>query len=256
MRQGLPLGLLVFGAFLATATADDAAATRVQQWIHRLETDPVEARHRLMEEIRAEAAPHAQHPPTQSSTRTDLFPVLVAALGNDDKDVRSEAICTLCYMKCPEAFPILEQAFESRHSIVRYYACMGVEWLADFGDLRLRAVAALEKARDRQGEVFDVRLHAASGLAHLGLPQEAKIFLDAFREPYANDALAADWLARMGRKDTIELIIVRLRKAGPLGDYWLTEALKELTGKDFGADATVWQEWVDAHRSELPEQLK
>jgi len=256
MRHLLLFGLLVLGAFLGKATAGDAGEKQIQEWIHRLETDPLEARHKLMAEIRREATPYSGHPPAQSSPRTDLLPVLEAALGNDDDRVQTEAICTLCYMKCRDALPILEKAFESKHPTVRYYACMGVEWLADEADLRLRVVMALEKARYRQDEVFSVRLHAAAALANLGEEQEPKIFLDALRNPRANEALAASVLARMGRKDAIELMIVRLRTAVPSGDHWLGEALKKLTGQELGTDANAWQEWVDAHRSELPEQLK
>jgi hypothetical protein len=124
---------------------------------------------------------------------------------------------------------------------------LGVDWLADVPDLRARAIAGLETARDRQGEAFDVRLHATSALARTGVPQEAKIFLEAIRDPNANAALAATELTRMGRKDAIELMIVRLRTAVPLADHWLGEALKTLTRQELGTDAEAWQEWVDAH---------
>ena len=256
IRHVLLRGVLMVSAFLGTAATGGALEKQVEEWIHRLKTDPIEARKKLIGEIRREAAPRSGHPPKVSSNRIDLFPVLEAALGNDDRHVRTEAICALSYMKCPAAFPILEQAMQSDYGEVRYYACMGIGWLADEGDLRERAVAALERVRDRAGEAFNIRLHATSGLAELGLKQEPEIFVEALRDPRANDSLAATQLARMGRKDTIELMIVRLRTAVPSGDHWLAEALKELTGESLGKDAKAWQQWLDAHRAELPPQLK
>jgi hypothetical protein len=250
------LGVLILGAFLGTATADDAADKRAKELIHKLETEPEEARRKLIAEIRQEAAPRSKHPPVESSTRTDMLPVLEAALGNDDDRVRTEAICALCYMKCKDAFPILEKAFESRDPTVRYYASMGVEWLADEAELRPRVIAALAKACDRPGELLGVRLGAAAALAKIGVKQKADIFLDALRDPHENAALSSGVLADMGRKDAIELMIVRLRTARPSSDHWLAVALKRLTGEDFGKDADAWQKWLDANRSDLPVQIK
>jgi HEAT repeat protein len=253
------LGVSVLGIacqWPSSARAGEASKEQVEAWIHQLQTDPIKERHRLMAFLRAEAAPHATHPPTRSSDRTDLLPVLTAALENDDDRVRTEAICALCYMKCKATFPILEKAFESRHTIVRYYATMGVEWLGDFDDLRPRAVSLFEMVRDREGEDINVRLAATTSLANLGVPQEAKIFIEALRDPRANEALAAGMLNKMGRTDTIELMIARLRTAVPSADHWLTEALAGLTGQNLGTNAKAWQDWLDAHRAEFPEQLK
>jgi hypothetical protein len=88
------------------------------------------------------------------------------------------------------------------------------------------------------------------------VPQDAAIFLQALRDEHANEALAAGALASMGRKDAIELMIRRLRTAVPSSDHWLGEALAKLTGAAFGKSADAWQKWLDANRSELPEQAK
>ena len=133
IRRLLLRGVITLGVFQGTAATGSALEKQVEEWIHRLKTDPIEARQKLIGEIRREAAPGSGHPPKVSSNRTDLFPVLEAALGNDDRHVRTEAICALSYMKCPAAFPILEQALQSDYWEVRYYACMGIGWLADEG---------------------------------------------------------------------------------------------------------------------------
>jgi HEAT repeat protein len=257
MRR-LTLALLVLGALEAVAAGGEAREKRIQEWLARLRTDPVVRRRRLIEEIRAEGTIGlGGHPPKGSSKRTDLLPVLEAALANEDEQVRSEAVLTLAYMKCPDALPVLERALASPHRTVRYYACMGVEWLADFAALRSSCVAALEKARDRKEEDDrNVELHAAAALHGLGVKQEPALFLEALRDPKANEALAAGILADLGRKEAVELIVTRLRTAVPDGDHYLAEALAKLTGASCGKDADAWQKWLDAHRSELPEQAR
>jgi HEAT repeat protein len=256
MRKTLALLALVL--LEAAALAGDAAEKRVQEWIRRLKTDPVERRRKLIEEIREEAeSGTGGHPPSASSNRTDLLPVLESALANDDEEVRSEAICALSYMKCHDAFPVLQRALASPHATVRYYACMGIEWLGDFADIRSSAIAALEKARDRKEEDdFDVKLHAASALRSLGVAQPPDIFIEALRKPKANEALAAEALADMGKKETIGLMIARLRTAVPSSDEYLAEALEKLTGEKLGKDADAWQKWLDENRPKLPEQLR
>src|SRR5581483_3680027 len=218
MRR-LTLALLVLGALEAAAAAGEAREKRVQEWLARLRSDPVLRRRRLIEEIRAEGTiGTGGHPPKGSSKRTDLLPVLEAALADPDKEVRSEAVLTLAYMKCPDALPVLERALASPHTTVRYYACMGVEWLADFATLRSSCVTALETARDREKDA-GVKLHAAAALHKLHVPQEPALFLDALKDEKANEALAAGVLADMGRKDAIALMIARLRGAVPDADH-------------------------------------
>jgi hypothetical protein len=226
LRPVLLVALLCI-ASLGSTIAAEAGKEQIEQWIHQLQTAPVQERSALIAHLRQEAAPHATHPPTRSSDRTDLLPVLQAALDNGDDHVRTEAICALCYMKCKAAFPILEKAFDSPYANVRYYACMGVTWLADFPELRPRALADLHMMRDREGEAAAIRLHATGALAELGLPQDANPFIDALRDPNANAALAADELSKVGRTDTIELMIIRLRTAVPSADHWLAEVLED-----------------------------
>ena len=256
MRHALILGIFALGSFADLATAAVATPERIQTYIRRLTTEPAEERYKLIREIRQEAAPGAKHPPVKSSDRTDLLPVLEAALENDDDRVRTEAICGLCYMKCRDTLPILEWSLESAYPTVRYYACMGLLWLADEPDLRERVSAGLEKAQTRPGEAFGVRLHASASLDELGVKQEDTIFIEALRNPRANAAQAATVLARMRRKDTIELMVVRLKTAVPSTDHWLSLALRDLTGEDFGTNAETWQRWLDVNRAALPEQIK
>jgi HEAT repeat protein len=235
---------------------DVGIPTRNRALIGRLARWPKARRENLARAIReAATAGCGGHPPTASSHRPDLLPVLDAALTNDEQEVRTQAICSLAYMKHKDAFPLLVKAFASEDRTVRYYACMGVEWLADFPALRAPAIRALEAARDRKDEAsFNVRLHAASALASLRVPQGPTIFIEALRNPKANEALAAHALADMGRKEAIELMVKRLETAVPSGDWHLSQCLKQLTGADLGKDAASWRAWLEANRSQLPEQ--
>lgn len=210
-----------------------------------------------MEEIKAEAAPGATHPPKRASDRTDLLPVLDAALANDDAEVRLRAIHSLAYMKCRDALPLLLKSLASEDAQVRYYGVMGLEWLADAPDLRPKIVEALIGARDRKEEDhFDVRLHAAAALVKLGEPQDPGIFIEALKNEHANEALAAGALATLGCKEAIELIVKRLATAVPSSDHWCAVALEKLTGEKFDKDAAKWGAWLEANRAKLPEQAK
>jgi hypothetical protein len=250
-RDGLP----------APSPAKPALDDHARELIEALEKGSVEDRRALAQKIREEADDGCGgDPPTSSSKRTDLLPVLEATLSNTDSDrelsVRVTGVLALCYMKCHDAFPILVKALENDNATARYYACMGIEWLADFPDLRAPAIAALEKARDRKAETdLNVKLHAASALREITKP-DAAIFLQALKDEHANEALAANALADMGRKDSVELMIRRLKTADYADSHYLVEALKKLTGQDFGADAAKWQDWLDANRSSLPEQAR
>lgn len=256
MWRALLLGCFIVATLPFAAAADDSTSERNRSYVRRLFTEPPEARRELMREIGQEATPDRKHPPLVSSDRTDLLPVLAAALENDDDPVRTSAILTLSYMKCREALPILERSLESAHPTVRYYACMGLHWLGEEPDLRERAIAGLKSAQSRRGEAFDIRLHASASLDDLGVSQDSAIFVEALRDPRANAAQAARVLARMRRKETLELMIVRLKTATPSTDHWLHMALKDLTGVDFGTDAETWQRWLEINRLALPEQIK
>lgn len=243
----------------APALADGAAERRVQAWIQRLKTDPVARRRLLLREIRDEACGDAGHPPVRVSDRTDVLPVLAVALDDADEAVREQAIATLCYMKNKEALPLLTRALTSEDAGVRYFACMGLGWLGDDPDARERAVAALRAARDRADEPwFNVRLHAAAALLDLGASREEDValFLTGLRDPAANPALAAAALAQLGHKESVQLMITRLRTAVPSLDHHLSLALKVLTGQDHGKNAEAWQRWLDANRASLPEQVQ
>lgn len=256
MWRALLFGFFIVGTLSTAAVADDSTAERNKSYVRRLVTEPPEARRSLMREIGQQATPERKHPPLVSSDRTDLLPVLAAALENDDEQVRESAILTLSYMKCRDALPILDRSLESRYPTVRYYACMGLHWLGEEPDLRERVIAGLQSAQARRGEAFDIRLQASASLDDLGVKQDSAIFVEALRDPRANAAQAAKVLARMRRKETLELMITRLKTATPSTDHWLHMALKDLTGVDFGTDADTWQRWLEINRLALPEQIK
>lgn len=283
------LGLALFQ--VAAAFAGDAADKRNAEWIRSLESDPVASRRRLIHEIRAEAEANSGesggelgNEPGGTTNRPDLIPVLEVGLSDEDEQVRSDSIGALKYMRHPKAYPVLLRALESPHGTVRFFAVDAISWLGDLGpvgsrapstrgrpagiapvaspeelaELRTKVIATLVKVRDKPdpGEP-DIPLCAAAELVRLGAPTDPALFVQTLREKSALSICAALALVELGRKDTIELMISALRTAQPSRDHWITQGLKKLTGeKGIGIDADAWQKWLDAHRGELPEQVK
>jgi hypothetical protein len=264
-KEGSPMRtlLLTLALFVtlapAPAFADGAVERRIQGWLERLETDPPSRRLRLLREIREEVCGSgAGHPPKRVSERTEVLPVIAVALRDEDKEVRTQAVLTLCYMKNKATLPLLTSALTNEEGIVRYYACMGLEWIGDDPDVREPAIAALRAARDRADEPkLNVRVHAAAALVTLGASREEDValFLQALRDPEANGSIAAHALAQLGRKEAVQLMIARVRTAF-YDRYHASVALKALTGEDHGEDAEAWQRWLDANRASLPEQAQ
>jgi HEAT repeat protein len=255
------LVLLALGVLEAAALGGDAADRRVKDWIERLRSEPVAARRFLVHAIRDEANVYDGEPP-RTTERPDLIPVLEVALGDEDEQVRSDAIGALKYMRHPLSFPVLVQALESKHGTVRYFACEGIGWLGDVGGLRSSVVAVLEKVRDRKDADESVPLVAARELVRLKAPTDPGIFYEALRDEAPCASLAANALVELGRKDAVEIMIKALRSARPSNDHWIGLALQKLTGQAIGndrpksADAEQWKSWLDANRSKLPEQTR
>jgi HEAT repeat protein len=262
MRLAPIVALLALGALEAIALAGDAAEKRVQEWIRRLRTEPVASRRTLIAEIREEANVYKGEPP-KTTDRPDLLPALEVALSDEDPQVRSDAIGALKYMRHPKALPILERALESEHETVRFFAVVGLGWLGDFADLRTSVITTLTKVRDRKEDrEFEENLYAAEELVRLGAQTDAKIFEDALRQEDPCASLAANALTKLGRKDSVGLMIKALRSARPSNDHWIGLDLQKLTGETIGkdnpvaAEADAWQAWLDKNRSKLPEQVR
>lgn len=229
-------------------------------------SDPVELERQLREArgkrakelivaIREAASQGNGHPPKRASTRTDLLPVLAAALEHPDDQVRLQGVLALAYMGSPEAFPLLKRALRDKDPTVSYYAMMGLGWLKEEARLEQEVVAIHRAALKDQSRPFDTRLSAAENLVEWGLLNDPAIFVEALRSPEGNAAMAASALANLKRRDAIELLILRLRTARPSTDYHISVALAKLTGKSFGTDHLRWKSWLEANRATLPEQI-
>jgi tetratricopeptide (TPR) repeat protein len=226
----------------------------MQRWKQHLNDAPKEDRRRLVTEIREAACRlSGGHPPSGESDRPDLVPILVAALQNNDPEVRSQAACALAYMNHSEAFAPLLEALWHADPTVRYCSVMGIEWIGRRANFQERAIAALRKKFDLPDDDFRVTLHVASSLVALKALEDPSIFLRALREDNANDALAAQALAALDRRDAIELMIERMR--GSDLNHHLRLALQKLTGHDAGMEYADWRDWFKHNRGHFPSQL-
>ena len=212
----------------------------------------------LIKKVREDATRNNQgHPPSGSSNRTDLLPLLAVALNDETEEVSVQAVLTLAYMINEKTLSLLENSLKNHYGDVRYYACVGLAWLGRSERLRPGIIRKLQEARDSMSEdSFDVKLHAASSLLDLDAPQDPGIFIEAMRKEGANHAIAAGALAKLKRKDAIELIVKALEKAEDSEDHWCGKALEGLTGEAFGKDYGKWKDWLEKNRKLLPDQLK
>lgn len=187
-------------------------------------------------------------------------PVLVGALKDPDAYVRQEAASALADMRDPAATEPLIAAMGDASGHVRRMAARG---LARFGDTRALdpLIAALT---DQDGAV---REEAAEGLARLADPRAVPALVEALKPDYSRSGLrptdmnepargmkdrVAAALVKIG-KPAIDPLIVLLEQAGPEDRRWpggasyAAEALKKITGQDFGPDGAKWRAWRGEH---------
>lgn len=237
------------------APSDDPqpASPPIAAWIEHLATAPTEARVRLMTDLSHASWPGPGNPPLGESRRPDLVPVFVAALGNDEPEVRRLGAWALCYLNRTEAFHPLLAALDSPHRTVRDTAIYGLEWLGRRSEHREPAIAALRRVLANPTEAFRVQLCAAASLVELDALDDPTPFVRALRGAADHDTRAAQALAKLGRRDAVELLIERMRYSEE--GYHLDEALKALTGYDGDERYSTWRAWLDAHRDALPPQV-
>ncbi|MEW6567649.1 MAG: HEAT repeat domain-containing protein [Chloroflexota bacterium] len=204
--------------------------------------------------------------------------VLVAALGDERTGVHLGAVDRLGQMG-PEVLPLLVEALKDEYWRVRAGAASAI---ASIGPAAKDAVPALIEALG--DEHHWVREAAASALGSIG--PEAKDAIQALIEalededsevrvaaasalveiaPGAKDALPVliealqdeDWMVREHAAQTLGRMGLEAREAVPalihlLQDetHWVAtaavEALRSISGEDFGTDAARWQEWWEA----------
>lgn len=242
-------------AEVCESTRRKAAPDQILEWIEFMRTGDKEERRQLICQIRNEAERNCGgHPPKRSSQRLDLIPVFVAGLNNGDSEVRSQAICALAYMNCPDTLPHLLEALKNEVWTVRHFAIMGLNWLGKFPDLKGNVVRALVGVRDAGEEGLDLRSSAAASLVELGEQDDPKLFLEALRIDEVNHAIAAGALAKLGRRESIELLIEVVGRVERPYRYHCSKALEKLTGETLGESHSKWQAWLKKHRHELPKQ--
>ena len=172
--------------------------------------------------------------------------VLVEALGARDILFRGPAEEVLVEIGQP-AIPALIQALEHQNYIVSSNAA---EALAKIG---LPAVPALiQTLKDQDASV---RSRAAQALGEIGPEAKEAVYalIDVFqdgeeigRSQAAHEAIHALSRIGPGAKEAAPALI------GALRDNFMrmsaAEALKEITGQDFGEDAARWQRWWEENK--------
>jgi len=217
-------------------------------------TDPRDLRRDWIAKLRKEAtADCGGHPPTRRGTRTDLIPEFVAALNDPDPEVRVQAVCALAYLNAPETLKPLVTALDHADEPVRAYAVMGLSWLGRARESRAPAVAALRRVADDGDPSVSIPLAAAASLVDLEEPQDPAIFFEGLRRRKGGDPpLAAEALARLMRRDAVELMIACMETSEHR--HLLGRSLETLTGAKHGESVARWKSWFESNRQTLPAQ--
>jgi HEAT repeat protein len=186
-----------------------------------------------------------------------LIPVFEKGLGDAEPDVRVHSVLALREIGSPLASDFLVAALDHPDADVRAYAAGG---LRDLGiklkEVKAKALEPLRRALNRPGEPdYDVRLAIAHALVHLGERLDGSVFIEGLKRKEANWALASDGLATLGRKDTILLLIRRL-KSRTFNPRYMADALEKMTGHSFGLDWNAWTAWYRKNASRLPPQVE
>ena len=187
-------------------------------------------------------------------------PALVETLKDPSAQVRRSAASALADLGDPAATEPLIAALRDESTHVRWMAARG---LARFGDSRaLEPLMATLK-----DDYWATREAAAEALARLADPRSVPTLIEALKPDYhvpgtrpiesdeparrMKDRVAAA-LVKIG-KPAIDPLIVLLEQTAPEdrrwpgGAHYAAEALKKITGQDFGFDAAKWRAWRGEH---------
>jgi hypothetical protein len=199
------------------------------------------------------------HPPTASSFRPDLLPLLAEALEDEERDVWRRAAWTVAYMNHPDALPVLLRGVQHPDHGVQTPACIGLGWLGRAESLRGKILPALVRVYQGQtGAIFAVRLDAAGFLLDWGEIQDPSFFLEAMTSGFGNRSEVRRAMARFGRKDAVLPLIKQLAVYTPKTESAAecAQALEVITGENFGPDPVRWYRWFEKNQSTLPKQLE
>lgn len=188
--------------------------------------------------------------------RSDLVPVLAAALKDVDGKIRRHAIATLADLHREDAYStVLAAARQEVDDDVRRIACAGLEWFGRRPAFREEVLRVLTKImEDPDNDDFSVRLQAADSLFHLSALPHAEVHVEELRKSGGMSGRARKVALQFGRKDVILLLIRRLAIVPPDRSAPVAEDLRRLTGEKLGDDPVAWYRWFERNRSALPEQ--
>jgi HEAT repeat protein len=176
-------------------------------------------------------------------------------LNSADAWIRAQGICGLSYMHNGKTLPVLIAALRHEDSVVRGFACTGLSWLGRDERLRAQCAEALWNVLRCTFERNDtVRVSVASSLVEIGERVDASEFTKALVKRAGNVALITRALARMGRKESVWLIIQSMSDADSDENVWIAKDLEALLGVSIGVKKERWLEWYELNSSMLPPQ--
>jgi len=175
-----------------------------------------------------------------------LLPGLGATLERGDTASRQAAAFILGKLKSESVVPVLGRASEDEDWTVAWYAAQA---LAEIGseDCVDYLIALLDRPLTDEGTV---KLHAAAvnGLGTIGgdrIRDKLREVLARYYEPNQVRSAAADHLGELQDRDAVPVLIEAMTKF-----YYLrpsaAEALRKITGHDFGTRPELWKKWWES----------
>lgn len=171
----------------------------------------------------------------------DAFKFLIKVLKDEDWHIRSDAAGALGEIGDERAIVPLIKALEDRSW--RFHSS-AARALGKIGDTR--AVGPLIKAlKDDR----NVRYCAAWALGEIGDKIAVKPLIEALKVlDYSVCCSAAKALAKIGDTRAVRPLIRLLKNGNKYVRLTVAEALKEITGQDFGTDYEQWMEWWNKNK--------
>lgn len=175
-----------------------------------------------------------------------LIPGLAATLERGDTPSREAAAFMLGKLESESVVPVLGRASEDEDWSVAWYAAQA---LAEIGneDCVNYLIVLLDRPIVNEGTV---KLHSAAvnGLGTIGgdaVRDKLRDVLARHYEPNEVRSAAAYYLGELQDRDALPVLIEAMRKY-----YYLrpsaAEALRKITGHDFGTRPELWKKWWDS----------
>lgn len=196
-------------------------------------------------------------PPSGTSSRPDLLPILAAAFDDEDGKVRAHAILTVAEMNHEKALPVLLGALNHEDSDVQQTACLGLGWLGRAASVREAAIKELTGVYDSADKTeLQVRVEAARALFDLGALRSADLFVEALKEKQVRWEIARKVFVHFQRKEFTFALIKKMATVDPSRTSEYGQDLERLTGEKFGDDPVKWYRWFEQNRASYPPQIE